>query len=280
MRCAVLDDYQNVALDMADWSTLRDRVEIVVFNAPIGDAQATVSALKDFDIVCAMRERTAFRRELLEQLPNLKLLVTSGLLNAAIDLTAARDHGITVCGTGWGGTDPTAPLTMALILELTRHVGFESERLKRGALWQSTVGMEIAGKTLGLVGLGQLGSKVAKLAQAFEMNVMAWSANLTPERCAEIGVTYASREELFVRSDIISIHVLLSRRTRGLIGAADLARMKPSSYLVNTARGPIVEQGGLFQLCASERSRVPDLMSLRSSRCRRIIRYARSTTSC
>jgi D-3-phosphoglycerate dehydrogenase len=178
-------------------------------------------------------------------LPNLKLLITSGMRNAAIDMEAAKDHKVVVCGTQWA-RDPTAPLTMGLILELTRNIGRENTRMHAGEPLQKFVGMEIEGRTLGVVGLGKLGTKVSKLAQAFGMNVIAWSPNLTPEKCKEAGVGYATKEELFATADIITIHVVLSQRSRGLVGAADLARMKPTAYLVNTARGPIVDEGALL----------------------------------
>jgi D-3-phosphoglycerate dehydrogenase len=166
--------------------------------------------------------------------------------NAAIDMEAAKDHKVTLCGTQWG-RDPTAPLTMGLILELTRNIGRENARMHAGEPLQKFVGMEIEGRTLGVIGLGKLGTKVSKLAQAFGMNVIAWSPNLTPEKCAAAGVGYATKEELFAKADIITIHVVLSDRSRGLVGAADLARMKPTAFLVNTARGPIVDEQALLE---------------------------------
>jgi D-3-phosphoglycerate dehydrogenase len=179
-------------------------------------------------------------------LPKLKLLITSGMRNAALDLEAAKDHQVVLCGTQFG-RDPTAPLAMGLILELTRNIGRENARMHGGEYLQKFVGIEIEGKTLGVVGLGKLGAKVSGLAKAFGMNVIAWSPNLTPERCKEVGVTYATKEELFATADIITIHVVLSQRSRGLVGLADLARMKPTSYLVNTARGPIVDEAALLE---------------------------------
>ena len=245
LRCAILDDYINLTLEIADWSKVRDRVDITVFNQPFASAEAAADALKDFEIICAMRERTPFPRALFASLPKLKLLITSGMRNASIDMEAAKEHGVVLCGTQWA-RDPTAPLTMGLILELTRNIGRENARMHAGEPLQKFVGMEIEGKTLGVVGLGKLGTKVAKLAQAFGMNVMAWSPNLTPERCKEAGVGYATKEELFSTADIITVHVVLSQRSRGLVGAEDLARMKPTSYLVNTARGPIVDEAALL----------------------------------
>jgi phosphoglycerate dehydrogenase-like enzyme len=245
LRCAILDDYLNLSLTVADWSKVTDRVDITVFNHPFASQEAAASALKDFEIICAMRERTPFPKALFAALPKLKLLITSGMRNAAIDMEAAKDHNVVLCGTQWA-RDPTAPLTMGLILELTRNIGRENARMHAGEALQKFVGIEIEGRTLGVIGLGKLGGKVSKLAQAFGMNVIAWSPNLTPERCKEAGVGYASKEELFATADIITIHVVLSQRSRGLVGAADLARMKPSAYLVNTARGPIVDETALL----------------------------------
>jgi phosphoglycerate dehydrogenase-like enzyme len=246
LRCAILDDYLNLALRVTDWSKVSDRVDITVFNEPFASTKAAASALKDFEIICAMRERTPFPRALFTALPKLKLLITSGMRNAALDLEAAKDHQVVLCGTQFG-RDPTAPLTMGLILELTRNIGRENARMHAGEYLQKFVGIEIEGKTLGVVGLGKLGAKVSGLAKAFGMNVIAWSPNLTPERCKEVGVTYATKEELFSTADIITVHVVLSQRSRGLVGAPDLARMKPTSYLVNTARGPIVDEAALLE---------------------------------
>jgi D-3-phosphoglycerate dehydrogenase len=245
LRCAILDDYINVSQTVADWSKVADRVDVTVFNQPFATTEAAAGALKDFEIICAMRERTPFPRALFAALPNLKLLITSGMRNAAIDMEAAKEHKVVVCGTQWA-RDPTAPLTMGLILELTRNIGRENARMHAGEPLQKFVGMEIEGRTLGVIGLGKLGTKVSKLAQAFGMNVIAWSPNLTPEKCKEAGVTYATKEELFATADIITIHVVLSQRSRGLVGAADFARMKPTAYLVNTARGPIVDEAALL----------------------------------
>ena len=252
LRCAILDDYINLTLEIADWSRIQDRVDITVFNQPFASAEAAAEALKDFEIICAMRERTPFPRTLFAALPKLKLLITSGMRNAAIDMEAAKDHGVVLCGTQWA-RDPTAPLTMGLSLELTRNIGRENARMHAGEPLQKFVGIEIEGKTLGVVGLGKLGTKVAKLAQAFGMNVIAWSPNLTPERCQEAGVGYATKEQLFSTADIITVHVVLSQRSRGLVGAEDLARMKPTSYLVNTARGPIVDEAALLKTLQQRR---------------------------
>jgi phosphoglycerate dehydrogenase-like enzyme len=246
LRCAILDDYINLSLKVADWSKIGDRVDITVFNEPFASTEAAAHALKDFEIICAMRERTPFPRALFAALPKLKLLITSGMRNAAIDMEAAKEHQVVLCGTQWA-RDPTAPLTMGLILELTRNIGRENARMHAGEALQKFVGIEIEGKTLGVVGLGKLGGKVAGLGKAFGMNVIAWSPNLTPERCKEVGVGYATKEELFSTADFITVHVVLSQRSRGLVGRDDLARMKPTAYLVNTARGPIVDEAALLE---------------------------------
>ena len=247
LRCAILDDYLNVTLKLADWSKIADRVDVTVFNQPFASPEAAAGALKDFEIILAMRERTPFPRTLFAALPKLKLLITSGMRNASIDSEAAKDHGVVFCGTQWN-RDPTAALTMGLILELTRSIGRENARMHAGEPLQKFIGLEIEGRTLGVVGLGKLGAKVAGLAKAFGMNVIAWSPNLTPERCKEVGVGYATKEELFATADIITVHVVLSQRSRGLVGREDLARMKPTSYLVNTARGPIVDEAALLDI--------------------------------
>ncbi|HKS19833.1 MAG TPA: D-2-hydroxyacid dehydrogenase family protein [Bradyrhizobium sp.] len=246
LRCAILDDYFDLALTLADWSGVEDRVDITVFNRPFATVEATAGALKDFEIICAMRERTPFPRPLFDALPKLKLLITSAMRNASIDMEAAKDHNVVVCGTQ-GGSDPTAALTMGLILELTRNIGRENARMHAGAPLQKHIGLEIDGRRLGVVGLGKLGSKVAKLAQAFGMNVIAWSPNLTAERCKEAGVSYATKEELFSTADIVTIHMAMGPRSHGLVGAADLARMKPDAFLINTARGPIVDESALLE---------------------------------
>jgi D-3-phosphoglycerate dehydrogenase len=247
LRCAILDDYQNVALRMADWSALKGKADITVFSEHLGEASNAIKALKDFEIVCAMRERTPFRRETVEALPNLKLLLTSGMRNASFDMEALKERGVTVCGTGGFG-NPTAGLAIGLMLELTRRIGFENARLKAGEKWQITLGQDVEGRTMGIVGLGKLGSRVAQIAKALGMKVNAWSQNLTREKCEEAGVGYLPKEDLMATSDVVSIHVILSKRTRGLITREDLARMKPSSYLINTARGPIVDEDALLDM--------------------------------
>jgi phosphoglycerate dehydrogenase-like enzyme len=251
-RCAILDDYQNVALTFADWSKVKGEVDIKVFNEHLGDADKVVAALKGFAIVCAMRERTALPRAVIEALPDLKLLITTGMRNASIDLEAARACGVVVCGTPAFG-NATAAIATGLMLELARHIGFENARLKAGATWQTTIGLDLEGQTLALLGLGKLGTRMAEIGQAFKMNVIAWSQNLTPERCKEIGVGHVSRDELFRSADFLSIHVQLSPRTRGLIGAKELGLMKPSAYLINTSRGPIVEEAALLAALREKR---------------------------
>ena len=252
LRCAILDDYFDITLKIADWSKIADRVDVTAFNQPFASSQAAASALKDFEIICVMRERTPFPRSLLAALPKLKLLITSGMRNASIDSEAAKEQGVVFCGTQWN-RDPTSALTMGLILELTRSIGRENARMHAGEPLQKFIGLEIDGRTLGIIGLGKLGAKVAGLAKAFGMNVIAWSPNLTVERCKEVGVDYATKEELFANADIITIHVVLSDRSRGLVGRADLARMKPSAFLVNTSRGPIVDETALLETLQQNR---------------------------
>jgi phosphoglycerate dehydrogenase-like enzyme len=244
-RCAVLDDYQDVALKFADWEAVAADVDVTVFNKPMSGPEEVHRTLQDFHIICMMRERTPFRRNTIAALPNLKLLITTGARNASIDLAAAAEHGVTVCGTGAFG-HPTTGVTFGLILELTRRIGYENARLKSGERWQITLGPDIEGKTLGVVGLGKLGQRVSGVAKAFGMNVIAWSPNLTPERCREAGVGYATKSELFRDADIVTIHVQLGERSRGLVTAKEFALMKPTAYIVNTARGPIIEEKALI----------------------------------
>jgi len=244
-RCAILDDYQNVALNAADWSKVAGDLDIKVFNAHIDGEDKVVKALQGFEIVCAMRERTAFPRGVIEKLPELKLLITTGLRNASIDVAAANERGVIVCGTPSLG-NPTSGIAIGLILELTRHIGYENARMKAGVPWQTTIGMDLEGLTLGVLGLGKLGTRTAKIAQAFGMKVIAWSQNLTAEKCKEVGVDYVSKEELFRQADFVTIHVILSQRTRGLVGAKELGLMKPSAFIINTSRGPIIEEAALL----------------------------------
>ena len=244
-RVAILDDYQGVALRMADWGRLPAGTDVVVFPDHLADPGAVAARLAEFDIVMAMRERTPFPRALLERLPRLRLLITSGMRNAAIDLAAATERGILVCGTG-GLPYPTAELAWALILALFRRVPAE-DRATRAGHWQQSVGLGLNGKTLGVLGLGTLGSRVARVGRAFEMDVIAWSQNLTARRAAEVGATLVAKDELLGRSDIVTIHLVLGDRTRELLGARELALMKPSAYLDNTSRGPIVDEAALVR---------------------------------
>jgi len=245
VRCAILDDYQNIALQVADWSKIKGDVELTVFNQHLGGSDKVVAALQDFEIVVAMRERTGFPRRVIEALPKLKLLITTGMRNASIDTEAAKGRGVTVCGTGSFGS-PTSGIAIGLMLELTRRIGYENARLHAGAPWQTTIGPDLEGLTLGIVGLGKLGTRTAAIAKAFGMNVIAWSQNLTAQRCQEAGVGYASKDDLFRQSDFITIHVVLSQRSRGLVGAREIGLMKPSAYLINTSRGPIVDEAALI----------------------------------
>ena len=244
-RCAILDDYQNVALKMADWSKVSGDLDIKVFNEHLGNADAVVKALQGFSIVSAMRERTAFPRAVIEKLPDLKLLISTGARNASIDVAAAAERGIVVCGTPSIG-NPTSGIAIGLMLELTRRIGYECARMKAGAPWQTTIGLDLDGLTLGVLGLGKLGTRTSRIAQAFGMKVIAWSQNLTPEKCKEVGVDYVSKDDLFRQADFVSIHVVLSQRSRGLVGANELGLMKPTAYIINTSRGPIIEEAALL----------------------------------
>jgi phosphoglycerate dehydrogenase-like enzyme len=241
LQGAILDDYQHVAMKLADWQSLAKDVSFKVFSEKLYGRDAVVEALKGCAIVCLMRERTPFGKDVIEALPDLKLIVTSGARNAAIDIAAAAARGIPVCGTESLGP-PTAELTFGLMLELTRHMGAENARLKAGARWQSTLGIDLYGKTLSIIGLGKLGKRVARIANAFEMKVVAWSQNLTAEQAKDAGATLVSKEELLRTADFVTVHLQLSPRTRGLIGAAELALMKPTAFFINTSRGPIADE--------------------------------------
>jgi phosphoglycerate dehydrogenase-like enzyme len=250
-RIAVLDDYQSVAADFCDWSQLPEPAEVVEFHDFLGDPDTLVARLRSFDVVIAMRERTRFSREILERLPDLRLLVTTGRRNKSIDVEAATELGITVSGTGIL-PNGTAELTWGLILAVARHIPQEDASVRAGG-WQETVGTDLAGARLGIVGLGGQGSQVARIGLAFGMDVVAWSENLTDDRAAEVGVRRVDKEELFGTSDVVTVHTLLSKRTRGLIGVDDLGRMKPTAILVNTSRGPIVDQPALLDALRSGR---------------------------
>ncbi len=244
MRVAILDDYQGVALAMADWQSLHPAAQMQVFTDHLDGIDALAQRLHIFECIVIMRERTPFPRALLTRLPNLRLLITPGMRNQAIDLATATEQGVQVCGTDMLPY-PTAELTWGLILALMRHIPEEDRALRQGR-WQTTLGLGLKGKTLGVVGLGKLGAQVATVGKSFGMAVIAWSENLTEARATELGVTRVGKEDLFARSDIVTLHVVLSDRTRGLVGAAELARMKPSAYLVNTSRGPVVDEQALL----------------------------------
>ena len=245
MRIAVLDDYQNVARDMADWSVIETDAEVTVFNAPLGGLEQVAATLDAFEIIAIMRERTPFPRTLFERLPNLQLLVTTGMRNKSIDLEAAGDHGVTVCGTSSPGRS-TVELTWALILAAARHLVAEDRSVRTGG-WQTALGLDLQGKVLGIIGLGRLGSQVAEIAKAFRMDVVAWSPNLTAERAAECGARLVTKDDLLATADIVTIHMVLSEKTTDLLTAPDLDRMKPTAWLVNCSRGPLVNEGDLIR---------------------------------
>jgi D-3-phosphoglycerate dehydrogenase len=241
LKGAILDDYQNVAMTVADWSPVKKDVDFTVYNKPLGGPDQVIAALKDCAVVCLMRERTLFGADIINALPNLKLIVTSGMRNAAIDVAAAAARGVTVCGTESLG-HPTAELTFGLMLELARKMGSENARLKAGAAWQSVLGIDLYGKTLGIVGLGKLGTRVARIGNALDMKVIAWSQNLTAEKAKENGATLVSKDELFRQADFITVHVQLSARTKGLVGEKELSLMKPTAFFINTSRGPVADE--------------------------------------
>ncbi len=243
VQVAVLDDYQNVALELADWSAVSDRADITVFNDHIFDPDELVARLAPFDVIFVMRERTPLPRSIIERLPRLKMIASTGPFNASIDMAAAEEHGIHV-GTTGGTVASTVELTWALILAGARNLVSESVSIRDGG-WQVSVGRELSGRVLGVLGLGRIGARVARIGEAFGMQVIAWSQNLTPEAAAEAGATHVGKEELFARSDVLTVHMKLSERSTGLIGAAELALMKPTALLVNTSRGPLIDEAAL-----------------------------------
>jgi phosphoglycerate dehydrogenase-like enzyme len=251
MKIAILDDYQNIALQMADWTTISGRAEVTVFNDHLSDPDDVVHRLTPFDVVCVMRERTPLRRDMIARLPNLKLIASTAPRNAGIDVEAAREYGIAVAVTGYTST-PTIEMTWALILATTRNLVGESVAVRNGA-WQQGVGEELEGKTLGVLGLGNVGGPVARIGSAFGMKVIAWSQNMTAEVAQRTGAEFVSKEQLFERSDILTIHLVLSDRSRGLVGATLLNRMKPTARLVNTSRGPIVDETALIDVLERRR---------------------------
>jgi len=244
VKIAVLDDYQGVAFEMADWSAVTARADVDVFRDHLSDADAVVERLLPYDVVCVMRERTPLGAGAIERLPNLKLIASTGPRNASIDLKAAAARGIAVVHTGYSGS-PTVELTWALILAGARHIVAEATAVRSGG-WQHSIGDDLSGKTLGIIGLGNLGSRVATIGLAFGMRVIAWSQNLTAEKAGAVGAALVSKEDLLRQADIVSVHLVLSARTRALIGASELALMKPSARLVNTSRGPIVVEAALI----------------------------------
>ncbi|HWX48463.1 MAG TPA: D-2-hydroxyacid dehydrogenase family protein [Roseomonas sp.] len=252
-RIAVLDDYQQVGRSLADWASLGPDCQVDFLDRPLPDIDTAAAALADYDVIGLMRERMPVPAALIERLPRLKLIVVTGAHNRTLDLEAARARGIRVCHTGGGESFyATTELAWALILAALRHLPQEDRRMRQG-LWQGTVGRTLHGRTLGLLGLGRLGGRMAEVARAFGLNVIAWSQNLTEERCAELGVRRVERESLFRESEILSLHLVLSARTRGIVGAAELALMRPDAILINTSRGPLVDEGALLAALQEKR---------------------------
>ena len=246
MRIAILDDYFDAARRLADWARLRARADIQVFTEHLGSEENAAKRLADFEIIVGMRERTPFPATLIRKLPKLKLLITTGMRNLSFDLEAARSQGITVCGTGGVGS-PASELAVGLMIALMRDIPGQSSSMRQGG-WQTRPGYDLAGKTLGLLGLGRLGGAVAAVGHAFNMKVIAWSQNLTGERAAECHARRVEKDELFRQSDVLSIHLILSDRTRGIVGVRELSLMKPTAYLINTSRGPIVDEAALLKI--------------------------------
>jgi phosphoglycerate dehydrogenase-like enzyme len=246
LKIAILDDYQGMAFQFADWSGVQARADVAVFRENLGSVDEAVAALADFDVLCTMRERMPMPAALIERLPKLKLIVVTGAHNRTLDLHAARSRGVVVSHTRNPGTQyPTAELTWALILAAARGLTFESRNLRQGG-WQQTVGTTLNGRTLGVIGLGRIGQGVAGVGRAFGMEVLAWSPNLTEERAAAGGARLTSKAELLSRSDVVTLHMVLSDRSRGLLGAEDLAMMRPGAILANTSRGPLVDEAALL----------------------------------
>ncbi len=253
MKAAILDDYQNVALKMADWGVLRGRADVTVFNDHVDGIDAVAKRLAPFEIVCLMRERTPFPRELFQKLPGLKLLITTGAKNRAIDLAAAAEHGVTVCCTRNPASEPQmVQFTWGMILAMLRNLPVEERNMREGR-WQTTLGHTLHGRTLGIVGLGKIGGGVANVGKAFGMNLIAWSQNLTPARATECGARAVAKDELFASADIVTLHLALSPRSRGVVGARELGLMTPTSYLVNTSRGPLVDEKAMIETLRARR---------------------------
>jgi len=254
MKIAILDDYQHVALKMADWSAIAKRCEIDVIDRPLQVPDEAARMLAPYDIICMLRERTAAPRALIEKLPNLKLLAITGAQHRTLDLDAATERGILVCHSKShaGAHQGTPELTIALMLAAVRHIPQEDRRIREGR-WQSTLGTQVYDRTLGIVGLGKIGRKVARVAKALDMNVIAWSPNLTAEAAAEAGVRRVEKDELFRQSDIVTLHLVLGDRSRGIVGAPELALMKPTAHIVNTARGPLINEAALIDALQQRR---------------------------
>lgn len=251
MRVAILDDYQDVALGCADWSEIRRLGRVDTFTDHVHEPDLLVERLSPYDVVVLMRERTPLPASVIERLPRLRLVVTTGARNASIDVGAARQRGVVVSGTGSLATAP-AELTWALVLTWARHLPTEFENMRAGG-WQTTLGRDLAGRTLGVIGLGRIGTQVATVGRAFGMDVLAWSHHLTPERAAAAGATWADLPDLLAAADVVTVHLALSDRTRGLIGRAELDRMRPDALLVNTSRAPIVETTALLEALRARR---------------------------
>ncbi|MFI5157557.1 MAG: D-2-hydroxyacid dehydrogenase family protein [Sphingobacteriales bacterium] len=245
VKIAVLDDYQQVAFKFADWSAITAKAEVKIFTNHIADEQAVIERLLPFNILCVMRERTPLNRNILSQLPNLKLIVSTGMRNASIDIKAVEEFGITLKCTGY--LESGAPeMTWALIMAIARHIPLENNNFKSGG-WQTTIGGDFKGKTMGILGMGRVGSKIAAYAKAFDMNVIAWSPNLTQGKAAESGAQLVNKEDLFKQADFVTIHMVLSDRSRGIVGKEDLSLMKPTAYFINTSRGPLVDETALIE---------------------------------
>jgi phosphoglycerate dehydrogenase-like enzyme len=244
-QIAILDDFQGVATTFGDWARLAPRADVTVFRDHLRDEEALAARLAPFDAVALMRERTPFPRSLIERLPNLKLIITSGMVNRSLDVAAATERGIVLCGTQTSGSG-TVQVTFALILALAQQIPTVDRDIREGR-WQTGVGTVIGGKTIGVIGLGRIGAKVATIAKAFDMHVLAWSQNMTADKAAAAGATLVTKDELLAQSDVVTIHLVLSDRSRGLIGARELGLMKPSAFLINTSRGPIVDENALLE---------------------------------
>jgi phosphoglycerate dehydrogenase-like enzyme len=245
VKIAILDDYQNVALSIADWSAVARKAEITVFNDHLDQTDPLIERLLPFDAICVMRERTPLRRDIIERLPRLRFIASTGPRNNSIDMVAANERGILVANTGYRST-PTIELTWALILASARHLVGESNSIRAGG-WQASIGPELDGRVLGVLGLGNVGGQVARIGRAFGMKIIAWSQNLTAQTTAAAGAELVTKDELFRRADVVTVHLILSERSRGLVGAAELALMKPTARLINTSRGPIVDEQALIE---------------------------------